>query len=458
MNDATLPRTPGPSLTTSLSWPGIMRLGLVQASLGAIVVLMTATMNRVMVVELALPAVVPGLLVSLFHGVQIMRPAWGYKSDVGGRRTPWIVGGMAALALGGVIVATGVALAGASTAGGLAVAALGFLLVGGGAGAAGTNVLATLAVRVAPGRRAAAATLVWVMMIFGFALTAPLAGHFLDPFSNGRLIAVTSVVCASAFAVACLSIAGVETRSARAAAGDRTRHGAASFRDAFREVWAEPSARRFTVFIFVSMLAYSAQELLVEPFAGLAFGLSPGATTKLAGLQHGGVLLGMILVAICASAIGGPRLGNLKLWIVGGCLASAAALVSVAAAGLLSADAGPLKAAVFGLGFGDGIYAASAIGAMMGLAARGAKAREGVRMGLWGAAQAVALGAGGLIGASLVDIARWGLGSPLGAYGVVFAIEAIAFVAAAVLAARIDVEASKPQAETVVFRSEPSRA
>ena len=36
---------------------------------------------------------------------------------------------------------------------------------------------------VAPGRRAAAATTVWVMMIFGFALTAPLAGRFLDPFS-----------------------------------------------------------------------------------------------------------------------------------------------------------------------------------------------------------------------------------------------------------------------------------
>jgi BCD family chlorophyll transporter-like MFS transporter len=447
MNDA--------SLTSSLSWPGILRLGLVQTSLGAIVVLMTATINRVMVVELALPAVVPGLLVALFHGVQVMRPAWGHRSDVDGRRTPWIVGGMAALALGGVLVAMGVALADFSKAEGLAVAALGFLLVGGGAGAAGTNVLATLAARVAPRRRAAAATLVWVMMIVGFALTAPIAGHFLDPYSSGRLIAVTSVVCASAFTVACLAVVGVETRSsAQAAAGRRS----SSFRDAFLEVWAEPSARRFTIFIFVSMLAYSAQELLVEPFAGLAFGLSPGVTTKLAGLQHGGVLLGMILVAVCASAIGGPRLGNLKLWIVGGCLASAAALVSVAAAGLFSLDVGPLRAAVFALGFGDGIYAASAIGTMMGLASKGANAREGVRMGLWGAAQAVALGAGGLIGAGLVDIARWGLGSALGAYGVVFVIEALAFVAAAMLAARIEREARKPDGADVEFRSAPTRA
>ena len=78
-----------------------MRLGLVQASLGSIVVLTTSTLNRVMVVELALPAIVPGVLVALHYAVQVLRPRLGYGSDLGGRRTPWIVGGMVALALGG---------------------------------------------------------------------------------------------------------------------------------------------------------------------------------------------------------------------------------------------------------------------------------------------------------------------------------------------------------------------
>ena len=86
---------------------GIVRLGLVQTALGAIVVLMTSTINRVMVVELALPAMVPGMLVASHYAIQILRPAWGYGSDVGGRRTPWIVGGMAALALGGTGAALG---------------------------------------------------------------------------------------------------------------------------------------------------------------------------------------------------------------------------------------------------------------------------------------------------------------------------------------------------------------
>ncbi len=140
--------------------------------------------------------------------VQILRPAWGYGSDVGGRRTPWIIGGMAVLALGGVGAALGTALAATSSILGLALAAIAFLLVGVGAGAAGTSVLAMLASRVAPSRRAAAATTVWVMMIFGFAITAPLAGHFLDPFSNARLVAVTATVSGLAFLLACLAVWG----------------------------------------------------------------------------------------------------------------------------------------------------------------------------------------------------------------------------------------------------------
>ena len=417
----------------SLGWKGIVRLGLVQTALGAIVVLMTSTINRVMVVELALPAMVPGVLVASHYAVQILRPAWGHRSDVGGRRTPWIVGGMAALALGGTGAALGTALATSHLAAGLALAAVAFLLVGAGAGAAGTSVLAMLASSVAPERRAAAATTVWVMMILGFAITAPLAGHFLDPFSQTRLIEVTATISLIAFLVACLAIRGVEG-SLRAA--PRPAHAKAPFRTAFAEVWREPAARQFTIFIFVSMLAYSAQELLVEPYAGLVFGLPPGVTTKLAGLQHGGVLLGMLSVAFFASVIGGPVLGSLKLWTVGGCLASAVALAAIAFSGF-GGVAAALRASVFALGVANGVFAVAAIGSMMSLAGEGAGSREGTRMGLWGAAQAVAFGIGGFTGTLAVDIARRFVAEPLLAYDIAFLGEAALFVASAALALQI---------------------
>src|ERR671917_239471 len=77
-----------------LGWLGILRLGLVQTALGAVVVLTTSAINRVMVVELALPAALPGALVGLHYAVQVLRPRMGHGSDVGGRRAPWVLGGM----------------------------------------------------------------------------------------------------------------------------------------------------------------------------------------------------------------------------------------------------------------------------------------------------------------------------------------------------------------------------
>lgn len=416
-----------------LGWLGIVRLGLVQTALGAIVVLTTSTLNRVMVVELALPATLPGALVAMHYAVQLLRPRLGYGSDVSGRATPWIIGGMAVLCTGGILAALATAWMTTDQWAGIALAVLAFLLIGVGVGASGTSVLVLLAKRVVDQRRAAAATIVWLMMIAGIAVTAGVAGSLLDPFSPPRLVAVAGGVVVFAFVLTLVAVWGVERGSH---ASTSSQEGAkAPFLVALRQVWAEPQARRFTIFVFVSMLAYSAQDLILEPFAGLVFGMTPGESTKLAGLQHGGVLLGMIAVAL-AGSFGRGRLGSLRSWTIGGCLASAVMLACLAAAGFVG-PTWPLRPTVFGLGMANGAFAVAAIGSMMGLAGKGREAREGVRMGLWGAAQAIAFGLGGFSGTVAADIARHLMGSPDIAYGTVFAGQAVLFVLSAGLAAGV---------------------
>ncbi|WP_311273857.1 BCD family MFS transporter [Methylobacterium sp. WCS2018Hpa-22] len=422
-------------MAPKMGWLAIVRLGLVQTALGAVVVLMTSTLNRVMVVELALPAMIPGALVTLHYAVQVLRPRWGYGSDVGGRRTPWIVGGMAALCLGGFGAAAATALMETQLSTGIALAILSFLLVGMGGGAAGTSLLVLLAGGVDARRRGAAATIVWVMMIAGFAITTPIAGHFLDPFSGVRLVMVSGTVSLAAFALACLAIRGIEPRRAAAAPSDAG--GKRPFREVLARVWSEPASRRFTIFIFVAMLAYSAQELILEPFAGLVFAMTPGATTKLSGLQHGGVLAGMLTVAGLTMGIGGPYLGSLKVWTATGCAGSALALAGIAVGGLVGPDF-PLRAAVFALGLFNGMFAVAAIGSMMGLAGAGGEAERGTRMGVWGAAQGVAFGAGGFLGTMAVDLARLVSPEPVLAYAAVFLAEAALFLVGAALAMRIE--------------------
>jgi BCD family chlorophyll transporter-like MFS transporter len=290
-----------------------------------------------------------------------------------------------------------------------------------------------LSKRVEDKRRPAAATIVWVMMIIGFIVTATTAGHFLDPFSFSRLLVVSGAVSALAFLVSCLAVWGVEGAGVLQKAEDEPK---ISFREAIAEVWAEPHSRLFAIFIFLSMVAYSAQDLILEPFAGVVFGLTPGETTRLAGLQHAGVLVGMVMVGLVSTVFSRHKAATTRFWTVGGCLASALALAGLVASAIIGMGF-PFRPNVFLLGLANGAFAAAAIGAMMRLVNEGNPSRAGIRMGLWGAAQGIAFGAGGLVGAMAADIARFFIASQVAAYAVVFAAEGVLFLVSAVLADRI---------------------
>lgn len=410
------------------SWFSILRLGLVQMALGSIVVLTTATMNRVMVVELALPAILPGLLVSLYYGTQFLRPHFGHGADQGGRRTPWIIGGVVVLAIGALSAACSVWLMGHSTLLGILAAIPAFLLIGLGIGAAGTNLLALLAAYVDADRQSAAGSAVWIMMIVGLVATAITAGIFLDPYTPLRLVAVTAGVCSIAVALTLLGVLGQEKGRTRPAPKREI-----AYADIARELWSDSRVRSFTIFVFASMLAYNLQDLILEPFAGHVFGMTVGESTQLGGMHHAGALSGMILVLLAGTVLKRWYVVPTRVWVVGGCLLSGGALVALAYGGT-QAQTWPVAANVFTIGLANGVFAVAAIGAMMGLSREGSEAREGARMGLFGAAQAIAFGLGAFLGTAAVDIMRQFIASDALAYGAVFLIEGAIFLVAAALA------------------------
>ncbi len=431
-------------MSKTFGWIDIVRCGLVQAAIGAVVVLTTSTYNRVMVVELALPAMVPGALVALHYAVQLSRPRWGHGSDIGNRRTPWVLGGVCVLAIGAVLAAFATIWMETQRDTGLALAVFAYLLIGVGVGASGTSLLALLATHVDPGRRAAAATITWLMMIFGIAVTATLAGQMLDPFGPQRLIAVAGCIGLIACMLTFAATWRLERNLGRAAETD-AKPKVREFRAALAQVWQDNEARRFTIFVFMSMLAYNTQDLILEPFAGLVFGMTPGESTKLAGTQHGGVFTGMVVVALANSGPLRRYFGSLRGWTVMGCVGSGVMMVSLALSGAFVGSF-PLVPAVFMLGFANGAFAVAAIASMMKLAGAGNGASEGIRIGVWGAAQAIAFGVGGFMGTVLVDLFRALFGAPEIAYGGVFAFEAALFLVSAILAVRIRVTENPPPA------------
>lgn len=418
--------------TAGLGWLGILRLGTVQAGIGAMVMIVTSLLNRVMVVEFALAAAVPAALVAWHYAVQLSRPLWGHRSDQSSQRSPWIVGGMGILALGALLSVNAAIMMAEAGVMGVILAIIGFSMIGIGVGMSGTALLALLASRVAVERKPAAAAISWTMMVAGIVVAAGVSGAWLDPFSEARLAIVTSMVVLGAYSFAMLALWGLE-RKTPPVAQPKSGAAEASFGDVVREIWADNQARRFTYFVFLSMLAYSMQDLILEPFAGFIFQMTPGESTQLSGLQHSGILVGMLVTGAGGSVLARRYGPNVKLWIMIGCIASAVMLLGLAFGATAGLD-WPIKANVFGLGLANGIFAVAAVGAMLGLASDGKTSGEGARMGVWGAAQAIAFGLGGLLGAVIVDYLRARMATDGGAFEIVFAIEAGLFVVAALVA------------------------
>jgi len=413
----------------TLSWLSIVRLGLVQMCLGAVVVLMTSTLNRLMVVELSLAATLPGALVAIHYLVQISRPKWGFLSDIQGNRTKWIILGMIILAVGANLAALCIPLYSFNATAATILSFFAYTLIGIGVGASGTSLLALLATHTIQHRRAAAATITWLMMIFGIAVTATVVGKLLDPYSIERLIKIVFGLTVITVAITFVSTLNIERGLSTV---NKNINKSQSFLTGLKVIWANSQTKRFSVFVFLSMTAYFMQELILEPYAGIVFSFTPGQSTSLSGMQNGGVFLGMLAVGIACT---GFKFGALKNWVWAGCMGSCISLVLIALAGQ-SPEIVPLAPLVFGLGIFNGMFAVAAIGSMMSLASQNNDRREGTRMGLWGAAQAIAAGFGGLLGTILVDLLRLTNFSHADAYGTVFIFEAALFALAASIATR----------------------
>ena len=244
---------------SGLSWFGIVRLGTVQAAIGAIVMLATSLLNRVMVVEYTTAAAIPAALVAWHYAVQLSRPLWGYGSDRSPRRTPWIITGMGILALGAILAVDATIMMANPGVFAAIVGIVAFTMIGIGVGISGTALLALLASRVTVERKPAAAAISWTMMVAGIVVAAGVSGAYLDPFSEARLAIVCSLVALGAFSLAMLALRGVEDRfiAVDQAQPDKATY---DFKSVLTEIWQEKQAG--AGFVFTRSVSETQQQLV----------------------------------------------------------------------------------------------------------------------------------------------------------------------------------------------------
>ena len=383
----------------------LLRLSLFQVSVGMASVMLLGTLNRVMIVELSVPAMVVAAMIALPVLSAPFRALLGHRSDnhrsaIGWKRVPylwfgtlWQMGGLAImpsclLVLGGDVVHD-VPFAGE------VLAALAFLMTGIGMHMTQTAGLALASDRATDETRPKVVALLYVMFLIGMAVSALVIGTLLRDFENLKLIQVvqgTAVVTVVLNVIALWKQERIRpmTREERAAPAPR-------FRDAWADLARGGTAGRLLAVVFLGTMAFNMQDVLLEPYGGEVLGLSVSATTLLTAMWSAGALVAFGLAAKwLAAGIDPHRMAGRGL-LVG--LAAFSAVIFAAPLG--SAPLFYLGAVL--IGFGGGLFAVSTLTAAMTMPAQGLAGR-GLALGAWGAAQATAAGLATLIGGTVRDV------------------------------------------------------
>ncbi|MEN7341804.1 MAG: PucC family protein [Pseudomonadota bacterium] len=419
--------------TEDLPLRRLLRLSLFQVSTGMVLVLLVGTLNRVMIVELDVPASLVGIMLALPLVFAPFRAMIGHQSDthrcaLGWRRVPfiwkgalWQFGGFAIMPLALLVLAGKMEADTAPLWIGYTSAAVSFLLVGAGVHTTQTAGLA-LATDLTPREsHARVVGLMYAMLLIGMIASALIFGALLQNFSPGRLIQVIQGCAVLTLILNSVAMWKQESR-------DPNRHQPQQEPDpTFRESWAafcegEDTRRRLTI-VGIGTMAFAMADVLLEPFGGQVLSMSVAGTTKLTALLALGGLIGFGFASRQVNQGTDPYI-----------MAQWGTVIGLPAFGLVIAAA-PLEQLSlflignFLIGFGGALFGHGTLTATMHKAP---EAQAGLAVGAWGAVQATAVGIAMASSGAFRDIfvqlwgateGVFGLGGTATAYFAVYATE-----------------------------------
>jgi len=402
----------------------LLRLSLFQVSVGMALALLIGTLNRVMIVELHVPASWVSVMVAMPIIVAPFRALIGFSSDthhseLGWKRVPFIwrgtlvqFGGLAMMPFALLVLSGQGHAAQAPLWIGHLGAGVAFLLVGAGLHTTQTAGLA-LATDLAPEEsRPKVVGLMYVMLLVGMMVSAMGFGAFLSDFSPGRLI---QVLQASALLSLVLNVIALWKQESRVRVPLHQRQKSETFQESWTRFCHGGQAIRRLVAVGLGTMAFSMEDILLEPYGGEILHLSVGTTTALTATLALGGLLGFSL----ASNILSKGFDPFRMASIGALCGIPAFLAVILSAAV---DSSALFAlGILFIGFGGGLFGHGTLTATMNLAPPG---QSGLALGAWGAVQATAAGLAIAAGGVIRDLIDTFYQAPLG-YDFVYSIEIV---------------------------------
>ena len=402
----------------------LLRLSLFQVSVGMALVLLVGTLNRVMIVELKVPASIVSIMLAIPLLFAPFRALIGFKSDnhrseLGWRRVPYMwlgsmvqFGGLAIMPFALLVLAGAGQSASAPAWVGWGAAGIAFLLVGAGLHTIQTVGLALANDLAAEESRPKVVGLMYVMLLVGMIVSSLIFGALLSDFSPGALI---QVIQGSAVVTLVLNVIALWKQEPRS----RLRRGKPAVDPSFNEAWSTLTrdARALPTLMAIGMgtFAFSMQDILLEPYGGEILNMSVSATTLLSATLSVGGLAGFAWASKILSQGADPY-----RMAFSGVLVGVPALFLVIVSGYLNVE-WLFSLGVLFIGFSGGLFSHGTLTSCMNFAP---KDQSGLALGAWGAIQATAAGLAMAVGGTARDLIDWLWGKGLG-YVIVYSFEVV---------------------------------
>lgn len=422
-----------------MNWRRIVQLALVHAGVTITVVPVTSTLNRIMIADMQMSALLVSILVALpylLSPLQVLMGNWSDRHTLWGRhRSPWIVLGGLMAAFGSYFTAHAVLLMQTNATVGLIAAVGVFIVWGMGVNVASVSYLSLVSdlSADAPGWRSRAVSVMWTVMILFIILTSITLSRLLQPFSETALYTAFGVV----WAVACFFVLVGAANIEPAASGRPVQNAADNPLLAFHLLVNNPSARRFFVYLLLVLISIYAQDVVLEPFAAEALAMPVAMTARLTAIWGVGLLLTMTSGVLLIRRYGKKQSAN------AGALFAALAFGAVIVAGI-TGQQNLFLLSVLGVGLGCGLLTIGSLSFMLDMTIPQA---VGLYMGAWGVANFVGRAAGTIASGLLRDLVFALTNNPMLSYGSVFALEIAGLLLSIWLFRQVSIEAFQRDAE-----------
>ncbi len=413
------------------------QLGLIHVAVAMTLVPINSTLNRVMIKELSLSATLVAILASLPYLFAPIQVAIGSYSDrhpiFGYRRTPYIFVGLILCVLGVIVSPQAAFLMADNFPLGLLAGLLAFGAWGMGYNLSAVSYLSLASELSGEKERGKTIATMWFMMILSIIVTAIGLSRMVDPYTPEALIRAFGVVAAAALLLGLLGLIKLEPRSG--ASSSRAASESYTVAQMTSAITANPVARMFFLYLLLLLAAILGQDVLLEPFGAEAFGMTVTQTTRITSIWGTFVLLAILVAGLLEGRVSKrivAQLGN-----VGALLGFVVIVISGALV-----NQSIFYTGVTLLGIGTGLSTVANLSLMFDLTVPG---MVGLYIGAWGFSNALSRLTGSILGGVVRDVVTQASGVALSGYLVVFSIEALMLLIAAIMLYRIDVNAFRKQ-------------